>query len=111
MPNIDTANICNSDKLKLLFVELLKKVPNCQNNFDKYFMEHVQQKLSEYPRESSTCKDDVLEKSLTIYEVSRVCLSLPNGKAGGLDGLVYEHLKCAGNYIPNVLTSVITSLM
>ena len=74
-------------------------------------MEHVQQKLSECPRESFTCEDDVLEKPLTIYEVSRVCLSLPNGKAGGLDGLVYEHLKYAGSYFLNVLTDILTYSM
>ena len=41
--------------------------PNCQNNFDKGFMECVQQKLSEYSKESFNCEDNVLDKSLECY--------------------------------------------
>ena len=49
-------------------------------------------KIEEYSPESFKVCDDPLDTPFEVDEVAEICQHLPNGKAGGLDGIQYEHL-------------------
>ena len=46
---------------------------------------------------------NVLDSPISICELQRVIESLPNGKAPGIDGICYEHVKFGGEVLLNVL--------
>lgn len=81
--------------------------PSDLNIFDDTFKKFVERQLENYSKESFLFDDDVLEKPFTTDEVSRICLHLSNGKAGGLDGVMYEHLKYAGHDFINTFTEIL----
>ena len=70
----------------------------------------VEDKLLEYSAISGSVKEDVLENAFTMEEVCAVCLGLPNKKAGGLDGLTYEHIKYAGNPFFQIFASILNTI-
>ena len=84
--------------------------PRNDIRFDNSFRDQVEQKLNYYSEESTNTVDDVLDEPFTTTEVNDVCLHLPNRKAGGLDGLVYEHLKFAGSYFMEIFTGILNSI-
>ena len=43
-------------------------------------------------------------------EIQSVCDKLPNGKAGGLDELVYEHFKYGGSLMHQALTRIFNAV-
>ena len=45
-------------------------------------------------------------KPVTFDELQKLIMSLPNKKAGGLDGIVYEHLKYGGNLLSKHLCNL-----
>lgn len=62
--------------------------------YDENFKTHVENCIAEYSLESPLdCTDDPLDQPFETKHIAEVCLALPNGKSGGSDGLVYEHLK------------------
>ncbi len=64
--------------------------------YNKQFKVFVEQQLKEYVDLSANVTNDVLETPFTVVEVSNLCLKLPNNKVGGMDEVVYEHVKYAG---------------
>ena len=66
------------------------------NDYDESFRKEIKSKIVEYHNNSFEWLDDPLKNEITVEEVAELCLQLPNGKAGGPDGVVYEHLKYAG---------------
>jgi hypothetical protein len=78
--------------------------------YDEQFKVFVEQQLKEYVDLSANVTNDVLETPFTTEEVSNLCLKLPNNKVGGMDELVYEHVKYAGKQFFVVLTDVFNAI-
>lgn len=80
--------------------------PAANVEFDDCFQKYVEENVQKYCSESYDHHDDPLENRITETEVRDNCLKLPNGKTGGPDGLLYEHLKYAGHHAHVVLTRI-----
>ncbi len=52
----------------------------------------------------------ILKKKVMETKIQSVCDKLPNGKAGGLDKLVYEHLKYGGSLTHQALTRIFNAV-
>ena len=63
-----------------------------------------------YEIESHEVNDDPLDLPFTAGEVANICQRLPNGKAGGLDQIQYEHLTYGGKACCDILTVVLNSI-
>lgn len=103
-----------SDKEQVLGIwrdhcEKLYSPLECEN-FDEDFKKLVEQKVQEYSTLSHEVTDDPLDTQFQVDEVANVCRSLPNGKAGGLDGIQYEHLKYGGDSCWESLTRILNSI-
>ena len=72
---------------------------------DDNFKSYVEQKLHDYAKESFHHMDP-LDKPSSVSEVATICKSLPNGKAGGLDCITYEHIKYGGVALHTILTKI-----
>ena len=68
----------------------------------------VENQISAYQTESHNFGDP-LDEPLTV-DVSKVCKDLPNGKAGGEDGLIYEHVKHADDAFFTHLTRIFNAM-
>ena len=79
-------------------------------NFDENFRMTVEKKIEEYSTESFKVRDDPLGTPFEVDEVAEICQHLPNGKAGGLGGIQYEHLKYDGYYFWSTLTNILNSI-
>ena len=79
-------------------------------NFYENFRMTVEKKIEEYSTESFKVRDDPLDTPFEVDEVAEICQHLPNGKAGGLDGIQYEHLKYGGYYCWSTLTNNLNSI-
>ncbi len=66
----------------------------------------MEQQRKEYVDLSANVTNNVLQTLFTVVEVSNLCLKLPNNKVGGMDELVYEHVKYVGKQFFVVLTDV-----
>ena len=71
--------------------------------FDSKFKEFVEEKVSEYKIESYNINDDIIDDPFSVQQIASVCQKLPNKKSGGLDSIVYEHVKYAGSTFYEVL--------
>lgn len=84
--------------------------PKLNPSFNEEFKRFVEQKIQQYNVESFHCTDDPLDDPFEVEHVASVCRKLPNGKAGGSDGLVYEHLKYADNSLYLILTDIFNAI-
>ena len=84
--------------------------PQWNDDFDEEFKILVERKLQEYLVKSYDFHDDPLDTPFQLNEVSAICKQLPNGKAGGLDGVQYEHLKYAGDSCLTLLTTILNAI-
>ena len=84
--------------------------PQQNDNFDKEFKILVEKKLQEYLVKSYDFHDDPLDTPFQLNKVSAICKQLPNGKAGGLDGVQYEHLKYASDSCLTLLTTILNGI-
>ena len=64
---------------------------------------HVEESLHNIEEESYG-NEDPLDIPFKAEEIRSVCDKLPNGKAGGLDELVYEHFKYGRSLMHQALT-------
>ena len=91
------------------FDELLKRKVDGK----KTEMQFVSNFIAEHDiffNECSENKPDILNSSFTEDEV-RLCISnLPDGKAGGVDGILNEMLKCTNDIIAPLLTLLFNKL-
>lgn len=106
---VDGKVVTDSEQLLLIWKKHYEDLytPKEAAHYDDSFKESVQQKLKEYVDVSLSCTDDVLDEPFMFDEVQEICLQLPNNKTGGLDGLVYEHVKYGGEELLTLLTSVL----
>lgn len=84
--------------------------PKDNVDFDAEFKESIEKKVNEYKGLSFNVVDDILDKPFTVDQVSGICIDLPNGKSGGLDGIVYEHVKYAGEAFFEVLCATLNAI-
>ena len=75
--------------------------------FDNDFKIFVETKLEEYAHKSLIHFDDPLEKPFELQQVVDVCEELPNGKADGFGGLMYEHLRYGGQQLNEALVRIL----
>lgn len=61
--------------------------------FDEPFRHVIETKMEEIQANIHDEYDEYLSKPITASEVKQTCLKLKSNKAGGIDGLVYEHFK------------------
>lgn len=81
--------------------------PKENNTYDNEFLAYVDEKVREYKLKSLyEDDDDVLIQPFTVDQVATVCNNLPNGKSGGSDSIVYEHIKYGGESLLVVLCSI-----
>ncbi len=66
-------------------------------------------KLIDYAQESLQ-HEDPLDEPFEVSEVVTICKELPNGKAGGLDGITYEHIKYGGVNLHKILAKIFNSV-
>lgn len=103
-----------TDEVELLSIwkehyeDLFTPKPN--PNFDEEFKAHVEHKIQQYSVESLTYTDDPLHDPFEVERVTSVCRELPNGKSGGSDGVVYEHLKYADISLYYLLTEIFNAI-
>lgn len=71
--------------------ENLFKDSRC-GKFDEYFYNHIMDSIKDIETNIHEERDVLLHNPITNDEVKKVCKSLKTGKAGGCDGIVYEHL-------------------
>lgn len=84
--------------------------PKDNQGFDDSFRNFVSQRLSEFSKETFVHENDPLDKPFDINEVAKVISNLPNGKAGGMDEIVYEHLKYGESAIAKFLTELFNTV-
>ena len=84
--------------------------PQMNSSFDDKFKLFVEEKVEEYSLKSYEFHDDPLETPFNLSEVKAICQQLPNGKAGGPDGIQYEHLKYAGDLCLTFLTNILNAV-
>ena len=89
--------VYDDDKVLVIWKNHYIALYNTTDNadFDESFRRKIEEKIEEYSHKSFEWYDDPLENVITVEEVRKHCLKIPNGKAGGTDGLLYEHLKYA----------------
>ena len=84
---------------------------NSQYNdvFKRDILANVSRIESEMDQNENTPGIDMCD--FTEHEVSRICQSLPNGKAPGANLISYEHLKYAGDECIKVITHIFNAIM
>lgn len=85
--------------------------PKDNSMFDNEFKHFVETRVREF--ESKVEEEDYndpLERPLTVDQVHTICRKLPNGKSGGIDGLLYEHLKYADISLYELLTKLFNAM-
>ncbi|KAI8495197.1 hypothetical protein Bbelb_271830 [Branchiostoma belcheri] len=60
--------------------------------------------------ESHMNTEGILEEPFSLQEIAVVCKCLKNGKSGGIDGLVYEHIKFGGETLWTRLTNLFNAI-
>ena len=83
--------------------------PKDEPEFDNEFKKLVERKLTDFAQ-STFQYDDPLDEPFQIAEVGAICDKLPNGKAGGLDTLTYEHIKYGGVTVYAILTKIFNAV-
>ena len=78
--------------------------------FDAEFKHFVEAKVQEFEPKNEQDPNDPLGKPFSLDQVQTICDKLPNGKSGGTDGLVYEHLKYAGVSLYDLLTRLFNAI-
>ena len=84
--------------------------PKEEPGFDNSFKRFVENSLTDYWEKSFNCNDP-LDNPFEVAEVADVCMKLPNGKAGGLDTLSYEHIKYGGLILYTLLTKLFNGVL
>lgn len=81
--------------------------PSISPNFDEEWKETVSISVNDY------FSSVTMDNNVTVFpELVMECVqSLPNGKAGGADGLTYEHLKCCVDVISPPLANIYTYML
>jgi len=64
--------------------------------FDESHQKVITAEVTEMEKESHNNLEGILEEPFLLTEIMSVCRQLKNGKAGGNDGLTYEHIKYGG---------------
>ena len=86
------------DVWKCHFVRL--GTPRCDNHFDKHHYERVNSFVEE--KVCSSIIDEFLKIPFSVSEVSEALCNLKSGKAPDPDGIIAEHIKTGGDYIPSL---------
>lgn len=74
------------------------------NRYDDNFKNQINRIVSTLDTVSDSEPDKFLEEPFSVDEISNICVKLKDGKAGGIDGITYEHLKYGGNELFEHLT-------
>ena len=96
---VDGKLVTNKEKVLEIWREHYQGLysPLEHEQFDDSFRKYVEERiLVVYEIESHEVNDDPLDLPFTAGEVASICQHLPNGKAGGLDQIQYEHLTYGG---------------
>ena len=92
------------------FNELLKRKVDVKET-EMQFVSNFIAEHDIFCNECTENKPDILNSSFTEDEV-RLCISnLPNGKAGGIDGILNEMLKCTNDIITPLLTLLFNKIL
>jgi endonuclease/exonuclease/phosphatase family metal-dependent hydrolase len=94
------------------FTGLLNEQPNDSASFDNCFKHDIETKVANMINTFSKHTDNtgVLNTEFAVDEVAKVCWSLPNGKAPGLDMIPYEGLKLGTESLYIVLTRLYNAI-
>ena len=80
-----------ADAWSVHFEHVYSDIPDA--TFDEQFRIAVQERLSVIGNDSGNEQCENLLEPVSVQEIEELCSKLKCGKAGGFDGLVYEHLK------------------
>ncbi|XP_035661758.1 uncharacterized protein LOC118406010 [Branchiostoma floridae] len=78
--------------------------------YDEVHKESVIEEVRKMERESYDNTEDILEEPFLLSEVATVCCQLKCGKAGGNDGLTYEHMKYGGKALWSRMTALFNAM-
>ena len=84
--------------------------PKDHPTFDAEFKHFVEAKVQEFEAKNEQDLNDPLGKPFSVDQVQTIRSKLPNGKSGGTDGLVYEHLKNADISLYDLLTRLFNAI-
>ncbi len=108
---MDGKRIDDEDELLSIWREHYEDLytPKHDPDFDENFKMHVEESPHNIEEESYG-NEDPLDIPFKVEEIQSVCDKLPNGKAGGLDQLVYEHFKYGGSLMHQALTRIFNAV-
>ncbi|PJE78122.1 hypothetical protein CI610_02944 [invertebrate metagenome] len=79
--------------------------------FDCHFRDEMEKRIKMLKSSIHSDENLFLRDNFTFSEINLICKNLKSGKAGGHEGLVYEHIKYAGhsviNHIQNLFNLVV----
>ncbi|XP_046570717.1 uncharacterized protein LOC124278931 [Haliotis rubra] len=98
----DSLEICHAlaDHMKTIFSK------GVDDHFDQNFKDHLEGRVAELKHCTSNKIIDVKCLLTSQSEVSKLCKSLKNNKACGVDGIYYEHLKHGGSTLHYYLSEL-----
>ena len=96
--NVDDSTITDPDAICSAMADHFSCVfsDTTEDHFNDNFKSYLEEKVSDLKRNALTSDEEFY---ISASLVKKICSSLPNNKACGLDGISYEHIKYGGSYL------------
>ena len=95
------------------FSDLLNENISENHDFDNVFKDTIDKQVTDMEQVFQRKYDNtgVLNTDLTVNEVAKICLSMPNHKAPGYDNISYESIKYGGHILYEYLTKLYNAMI